>query len=198
MATGGCEKDSGKRYQHDIARVSGMIADHGDQRDDRSQHRPGCALHGLRHACGEEAGAFRHPCAQHDHEDIAQGMKVGERCRHFDPEALDILGRKQAYRLDPLRISSDLVERSGMHCRDAGHRRNDREKYQGNYQIEENEDWIGQLVACPFDPSQNAGLGRYCLRSCFRHRISLNIIFVGWMIMIILSDTVLNRWCRKG
>ena len=47
QATGGCEEDSGKRYQHDIARVSGMIADHGDQRDYRRQHRLGCALYSL-------------------------------------------------------------------------------------------------------------------------------------------------------
>ena len=62
-------------------------------------------------------------------------MEVRERGGHFDPQALDVLGREQADRVDPQRGTGRFVDSGGVQGRHARERRDDRNRHQRDDQL---------------------------------------------------------------
>jgi hypothetical protein len=73
---------------------------------------------------------------------------------HFDPQASDILGRKQGRSRYYGGLSSGLVDFGWMDSRPARKLRADGNDIQSEYQPEEQEDGVGQFVASSLDPAE--------------------------------------------
>ena len=94
MTTGTGVDNRSQGNEHHITRIGGVIAEHGHERHHRCEVSRRRATHGRLDRGGEQSRTLGHPGAKHYHQDIAQGVEVGEGLGHLNPQALDILRGK--------------------------------------------------------------------------------------------------------
>ncbi len=141
--------DAGERDQHHIGRIRGQIAHHRDESDGRCQEKLGRAADARPHGRAKQTGALGDPGPQHHNENKAQRAEARERIRHVDEKMADLLTRQKVLRLND--FVGDRIDGGNAN---GGGQRADHDDNQ--HEPGENQHRIGQRVARPLDPAEDA------------------------------------------
>jgi hypothetical protein len=166
-AIGGGVEHGRQRDQDDIGRIRREVGHHRDQGYRRGQQNPRGAAHAGAHRGGKEPGALGDARAEHDNDDVAQGVEAGEGRGHLDEEKADVVRGEQAHRRDPERASVGRRLRRMIDA-DAERRQNRARDDEDGDEPEEDEHRIGQRIAGALDPAEHAAPSSVRRRR-FRH-----------------------------